>query len=153
MRKSTLAEEKEESPKGKRCKIISQSYVSSTGCNTKVVLNSLLPKSLPINNFSIFKVDSGSSRAVSIPGARKRKKRKNIQNTHIHISGQISMRDYLKVPKTISRQKTMLTYSINICTTKDRVFLRDLCRNHQNQRQARNNLLSYQCNQPTHPKL
>ena len=38
------------------------------------MLNALLPNSLPINNVSIFKVDSGNSRAISIPGGRKREK-------------------------------------------------------------------------------
>ena len=59
----------------------------------------MLPKSLPINNFSIFKVDSGSSSAVFIPGGRKREIRR--ENTHIHTSGQSLMQDYLTVPKTI----------------------------------------------------
>ena len=59
----------------------------------------LLSKSLPINNFSIFKVDSGSSHALSIPEGRKKGKKK--QNTHIQISGQSSMQAYLTAPKTI----------------------------------------------------
>ena len=99
VRKRFLAEEKEESPKGKRCKIISHPFVRSTGCNTNVVLNSLLPNSLPINNFSIFKVDSGNSRAVSIPGGRKREKRNN--KKHLQIRGQSKMHTYLTVSKTM----------------------------------------------------
>ena len=65
MKNSTLAEEQEnvKCPKGKQFKIISH-----------VVVNSLLLYSVPINKFIIFiKVDSGKSRAVSIPGGRKRK--------------------------------------------------------------------------------
>ena len=76
MRKSTLAEEFEESPKGKRFKIVSQSDISPTVATSGVVLNSSLPKSLPNNNFSIFKVHSWSSHAIPIPGGEKKTKKK-----------------------------------------------------------------------------
>ena len=65
MRKRTVAEERTEnikSPQGKQCKTFSPSSVSSTGCQPDVVVNSLLPYTLPVNNFSIFKVDSGKKR-------------------------------------------------------------------------------------------
>ena len=93
MRNSTLSEEKQETLKGKRFIIISPPDVSSIGCNINVVVNSLLPYSLPINRFSIFKVDFGNSHAVSIPGGRKGK------NTYLQISGQSKMHASLTVFK------------------------------------------------------
>ena len=74
VRKSTIAEEIKNSPKGKQCKIISQPDVSSTGYNTNVVLNSLLPKSLTINNFSIFKWILGKATPFPFPEEEKGKK-------------------------------------------------------------------------------
>ena len=82
MRKSTLAEEFEESPEGKRCKIVSQPDVSPTVTSSSAVLITSFPKSLPNNNFSIFKVQSGSGHSIPIPGGRrKREKRSKKQNT------------------------------------------------------------------------
>ena len=57
MRKSTVTEERTEnikSPQGKRCKTLSHSISSSKGCHPSVVVNSLLPCKLPLNNYSIF---------------------------------------------------------------------------------------------------
>ena len=54
MRKITVAEERIEnikSPQGKRCKTLSPSDVSSTGCHPDVVVNCLLHYTLPVNNF------------------------------------------------------------------------------------------------------
>ena len=70
------------SPKGKRCKIISPPDVSSTGCHTNVVVKSLLPYSLPINNFSISKVDLGTATPFPFLWDEKGKKEAKYQCTN-----------------------------------------------------------------------
>ena len=82
MRNSTLAEESEERPEGKRCKI----DVSPTVATSGAVLCNLLPKSLPKNIFNILKVQCGSDHSISIPRRRtKREKNKSRRKIPIHL--------------------------------------------------------------------
>ena len=82
MRKINVAEEiieNNRSPQGKRCKTISPSDVSSTGCHPDVVVSFLIPNTLLVNNFTIFKVDSEKNRTnYTSRGKQRKKKQQNI---------------------------------------------------------------------------
>ena len=84
MRKSTLAEEFEESPEGKRCKIVSQPDVSPTVTSSSAVLITSFPKSLPNNNFSIFKVQSGSAIPFQYQGEEEKGKKEVRHKIPLH---------------------------------------------------------------------
>ena len=81
------------SPQRKRCKTLSHSSFSSTGCHPSVVVNSLLPCKLPINNFSIFKMEAETN--CAIPWVSKGKRKKKQQNIDLPISGQSKIQVYL----------------------------------------------------------
>ena len=83
-----MAEEKEESPKGKRCKIISHPDVSSTGCHTNYQLIILV----------LARWIWEQQRHFHSCGMKKGKKK---QNTNLQISGQSKMLAYLTVSKTV----------------------------------------------------
>ena len=84
IRKNTLAEDFKERPEGKRCKI----DVSPTVRTSGTVLCNLIPKSLPTNIFSMFKLQSGFGLSIPISGGRpKRKKRTKKKNNPTIFSG------------------------------------------------------------------
>ena len=106
------------------------SNVSSTGCQSDVAVNSLLPYTLPVNNFSIFKADSGKNHAVSTSRGKQRKK----QQQHIPspISGQSKIHAYLTVTKTVLKTEDKAHIEHQNIPQTSRVFPRDLCLKHQN---------------------
>ena len=89
-----------------------------------------------MNNFSIFKLHSGSSLAISIPGGRRiREQTKKKENTHIQISGQTSMQDYLTVPKTILKtEEHSHIYQKQLPQQKTEYSPENPAENHQNHR-------------------
>ena len=114
MRKSTLAEEFEESPKGKRCKIVSQPNVSSTVATFGMVLSSSLPKSLPLMISVFSRYTLGPALPFQFLGEEEKvNKEKRTKIPIYKLVAKLQCKTTWPCPRFFSRQKIILTYTIN----------------------------------------